>query len=50
MTTDIEKIKGALKSPRIKNTSPSELVNYLVKTIGIVFAIKGAEIETDNTQ
>lgn len=50
MTTDIDKIKAALKSPRIRDTKYSDLTNYLAKVIGFVFAIRSAEIEPNNIQ
>lgn len=50
MTTDIDKIKEAFKSPRIKDTRYSDLTNYIAKAIGFVFAIRSAEIEAHNIQ
>lgn len=50
MTTDIDKIKEALKSPRIRDAKYSDLTNYLAKAIGLVFAIRSAEIEARSIQ
>lgn len=50
MTTGIDRIKEALKSPRIKDAKYSDLTNYLAKAIGIVFAIRSAETESNNIQ
>lgn len=50
MTTGIDRIKEALKSSRIKDVKYSDLTNYLAKVIGIVFAIRSAEIESSNIQ
>ena len=50
MTTGIDRIREALKSPRIKDAKYSDLANYLAKVIGIVFAIRSTEIDPDNIQ